>query len=370
MRKISLRALDAEIARYAHQRQPLPLEIQLLGGLQRIEYVFVDTVGHDIVLAGPAESWTVDKQGGFVGQLSHTPGLCLDDLIVALRADAAALQAGLSCSLDANPDGIVAYQQFIRSKPQPSVATTAEIKRRVGPYQVTLDRVPVDSHLAAVLVAADVSMKRLGMGLDDSPTKDVPSYLYLLQTSKKRVPMSMPRWWITTNYDSMTRDADNTAWAFRGAGVKTLTEENYISRTGESIPAGKTSKLAEQWSDSFTENYDAVAKSYPALRELQNAMDLVTVATILSQHQLLQRVGLTLTALLDEGMLQPGEMPVPKTTEPQVSYAKTTRSWIVTASGGVEVRAWDLVRAADIDSQPAKAARQNLAHSATRWWWD
>jgi hypothetical protein len=52
---------------------------------ERIEYVFAYPDSHDIVLAGPAEGWTVDDRGNVVGTNSGAAVLHLVDLIAALR---------------------------------------------------------------------------------------------------------------------------------------------------------------------------------------------------------------------------------------------------------------------------------------------
>ena len=49
LRKISLRRLDATLARHASQQKPLPSEILYLAGLERIEYVFAYPETHDVV---------------------------------------------------------------------------------------------------------------------------------------------------------------------------------------------------------------------------------------------------------------------------------------------------------------------------------
>src|SRR5262249_12501114 len=63
LRKISLRSMQTAINQCREQRLPLPDELQNLAGLTRVQFVFVYPDQRDIVLAGPAEGWTVDVQG-------------------------------------------------------------------------------------------------------------------------------------------------------------------------------------------------------------------------------------------------------------------------------------------------------------------
>ena len=73
IRKISLRKLEQELARLRTAKLPLSAEIEFLAGLQRIEFVFVDTEHQDIILAGPAEGWRADDNGFVVGKKGGRP---------------------------------------------------------------------------------------------------------------------------------------------------------------------------------------------------------------------------------------------------------------------------------------------------------
>ncbi len=59
IRKVSLRQLEAEIAKHAANQEPLGSDILYLAGLQRIQYVFAYPETRDIVVAGPAEGWVL-----------------------------------------------------------------------------------------------------------------------------------------------------------------------------------------------------------------------------------------------------------------------------------------------------------------------
>ena len=56
LRKISLVRLERACARFEGKKAAAPLDIQFLAGLQRIDYLFVDPDGKDLVIAGPAEA--------------------------------------------------------------------------------------------------------------------------------------------------------------------------------------------------------------------------------------------------------------------------------------------------------------------------
>jgi len=64
----------------------------------------------------------------------------------------------------------------------------------------------------------------------------------------------------------------------------------------------------------------------------------------------------------------------PKTIPAHCSFIKGTSGWIVTASGGVEVNAWQIVsEASRVDptllAKRAPSTKLTTA-SADQWWWD
>ena len=114
LRGVSLRHIEAEIAKCLKNNRPLPADIRYLAGLQRVEYVFVYPERNDIVLAGPAEGWQLDELGNAVGLTTNRPVVLLDDLVVALRTAAASRLEPISCSIDPSAEGMQRLQQVLR----------------------------------------------------------------------------------------------------------------------------------------------------------------------------------------------------------------------------------------------------------------
>ena len=86
---------------------------------QRVEYVFAYPDDSDIVLAGPAEGWTVDDAGNVVGEKSAGAVLQLIDLIAALRTTDELLAGELiSCSIDPTPAGLQRFARVMRGAGQ------------------------------------------------------------------------------------------------------------------------------------------------------------------------------------------------------------------------------------------------------------
>ena len=131
LRFVSLKHVEAEIARHRDALQPLPDAVTYLAGLQRVQYVLVYPEQNDIVLAGPAEGWRIDSLGNTVGATSGRPVLLLDDLMVALRTATTSERTGISCSIDPTDEGVQRAQRV----PRPFAAGTApgnELSARPG----------------------------------------------------------------------------------------------------------------------------------------------------------------------------------------------------------------------------------------------
>ena len=67
LRMISLKKIQALVLDAVRNQTSLPEEVLYLGGLTRVEYVFVYPERQDIVIAGPSEPWQVGPAGSVVG---------------------------------------------------------------------------------------------------------------------------------------------------------------------------------------------------------------------------------------------------------------------------------------------------------------
>ena len=210
LRKVSLRRVEALAEACIKNGKPLPDEIKLLGGLQRIEYVLVYPEQRDIVLAGPGEGWKVDKRGNIVGATTGWPVMLLDDLIVALRTARQAAQGGITCSIDPTAEGrarLQAYVNTLRTMGDPQTIK-ANIEQSLGPEQITFTNVPTTSHFARVLLAADYQMKRLAMEFDPAPIRGLPGFMHMIGAGPRGMSNMMPRWWLEPRYEGVFRDAE------------------------------------------------------------------------------------------------------------------------------------------------------------------
>jgi hypothetical protein len=375
LRMVSLSKLQAEIASAVVEQRRLSDEVLYLAGLQRVEYVFVYPESSDIVLAGPAEPWMVREDANVVGKNSGRPVLRLEDLLVALRSTEAAREEAISVSIDPTPEGELRLQQLLKqvrtvSGVDPS-GWEASMKEAFGPQKVSLTAVPKDSRMAQVLVAADYQMKRLAMHLEPSPIKGLVSYMDMVRDAG--APQGVqPRWWISCDYDSIRHSADFLAWKIDGLGIKTMTEDHWITENGGRQGTGKANKFAQRWADLFTSKFEQLCSISPEFGDLRNTMDLNVVAAIIASHELQRVAGCQLSLLMgaDSSNLTTPQWQVPQWLHPQCSFVRGRAGWTISASGGVEINPWRLVSQRRVEDDSLQSPRQQAGMGAHQWWWD
>jgi len=340
LRAVSLKQIEAAIAKSASEGQPLPDEIKYLAGLQRVEYVLVYPELNDIVLAGPAEGWRIDALGSVVGATTSRPVVLLDDLMIALRSRETSRLDAISCSIDPTPEGIKRVRSVLGRMRTFGNRRPDErpIEKALGPQIITVTGVPETSHFAQVMVAADFRMKRLAMNFQQSPVDEMPSFMHLISSSRRTTKNMTPRWWLVTNYQPLARDAKGLAWQLRGQGVKCLTEEDYFNTEGKREKSVKAGHLAQQWAQNMTDRYDELAEHDSTFGQLRNVMDLAVVAALIEKEQLLDQAGLEIPQLLEQS--EPLDYDIPKFVNAKASFIRQRGNWVVSASGGVELLPW------------------------------
>ncbi len=370
MRMISLKQLQAAMVDAAATGKPLPEEILLLGGLTRVQYVMAYPDQQDIVIAGPSENWTIGKNGSIVGIESGRTIVYLDDLLVAFQTADSARTNAISCSIDPTPEGtqrLTALLDGIRLGPGVNpVSFEPAMRKAFGPQKVTLAGLPVSSHMARVIFAADYHMKRYGMNLAEAPVKGLPSYIDMIRNKSVKAPQS--RWWMACDYQAIERSDDNLAWKLNGRGIKTLTEQEVIQKDGSVKQTGKTEPMAQKWAELFSDKLDELAIHEPVFGELRNVMDVCVIAALVQSRSLDEIAHCDLSVLRgQQKTVTLSELPAPSELDPQCSFLKTASGWVVTASGGVMVDSWSVV-SKTADNQELKTVRDRAKTSKNGIW--
>lgn len=375
LRVVSLVGLQKEIESAVAEKRAVSEYARFMAGLQRVEYVFVDDEKNDILLAGPAEAWTVRDDASVVGVKSGRPVLQLEDLLVALSTVEDSRKAAISVSIDPTPEGAARLQKLLRTVRvgagfNPS-AIEPSMKQAFGAQQVSLTTVDTSSRMAATLVAADYNMKRLAMDIDESPVRGLPSYMDMI----RNVPgatKTQQRWWLDCKYDSIRHSADHKAWKLDGLGVKAMTEDEHVDSAGNRTRAGKSSPIAQRWADNFTGKFDELCQHNASFGDLRNVMDLNVVATVISAHQLESLAGCDLGGLRGESFdIKMPTWQTPKTVSPECSFVKGSAGWVVSASGGVSINPWKVVATSAVEDEAvASVSTKAIAKRSSEWWWD
>ena len=368
MRMVSLKGLEAAVAEQHRKIAPLTDELRYLAGLQRIEYVFVYPELNDIVIAGPAEGWKVGERGDVIGKTTGRPVMLLDDLLVALRTAKAAADGGLTCSIDPTPEGLTRLQAFLsQGNAAANEATLTALQDSLGMQNITLRGMPPMTHFARVMVAADYRMKRFAMQFEDAPVQGMPSYLKMISGPSKNM---MPRWWLTTNYDSLLKDPNGLAWQIRGPGVKAMTEDNILAANGSVQPSGKSSPAAQKWADTMTAKYDELSAIVPIFGQLRNVMDMAVVGALIEKEGLCEKAGFEMPLLMNEREFGTDDFTTPRQVPSMASVVKKRGGFLISVSGGVEISSWQAIENVEESTELAEVHTKSTRGPMAKWWWN
>lgn len=356
----------------AKQAEADLVDMLLLGGLERISYVLVDPERKDIVLAGPADKGVIDGQGNVVAAASGRPLMRLEDLVIAMASIDRARDGGIRCSIDPTPDGIAKLRNFLAAQgtmgPDPNVVFRG-MEQAVGMQVVSVGGVPSDSRFAQVLVAADYKLKRIGMGLEPSGVREVPSYVSMVPAGA--TTSALPRFWLEPKYEPLVRDPDELAWKFPGRSMKCLSESDAFD--GKAVQRGNApaDALTAKWCERFSANYGELGAKHPVFRDLDNCVDLAVVAALIHGRQLDARAGIDLSILKDPAKLGLAKYAVPSKVQTVATGMKKGGRWVLTASGGVLIQPWEIASKSAESPDAAKPRLDSLAgRPDAGWWWD
>jgi len=382
LRKVSLTRLEKQVQlRQAAGLRPTEA-MEVLAGLQRIQYVLVYPQSGDLVLAGPAGDWNALASGAVVSTETGLPVMRLDDLVVLFRHMLAAPQARFGCLITPRQEGLAKIQQFVEEsnkrslRPGERKAWLEDLRAHLGRQDIEVYGLDPRTRAARVMVEADYRMKLVGMGLEPG-VPGVSSYLdaMTLAPGEPPPPVGVLRWWFTLDYDVVQASIDRQAFAIRGQGVKVLSENERLTAEGKRIHTGQSEDLNRQFARSFTKHFEALARKYPIYAELRNLAELALVGALLREEDLAGKVGWHLTCFGDPEAYPVQFAPAPKTVDSVVNHRVFHRTTVVAGvSGGVAFDPAPLVARYAMAPDDRLLATQRTAAAKPlprdAWWWD
>lgn len=389
LRKVSLTRLEKQIQLLQAAGSPIPEEMQVLAGLQRIQYVFVYPDSGDLVLAGPAGDWFTGPEGNVIGRDTGRPPVRLDDLLVVFRHILGNPDAKFGCLITPRQEGLARVQAYLQ-QPAPKFTSmqdrqkwTAQIRRELGRQDIEVYGLDPRTRAAHVMIEADYRMKLVGMGLEEG-VPGVKSYLDSIQIPPggSPPPMSVLRWWFTLDYQAVSADKDHRAFSIEGPGVKVESENERLTAEGKRVHTGKSEDLNAQFAHSFTAHFEALAEKYPIYAELRNLCDLALLATLLREEKLPDRINWHLMLFGDPEAYPTLLGPAPKEVESVLNFRVINDAGgkkvhtVVGVSGGVAIRPTPYVTgdAIRLETGENLLKLHQKAEATPRqedaWWWD
>lgn len=383
LRKVSLSRLERAVQLRWARGEPPDEVMRHLAGIYRIQYVFIYPETGDVVIAGPAGGWHAGPAGIAVSDVSQTPVVLLDDLVVLLRQARQSMRP-FGCSINPRQERLAEAQQFLEEssrralRPGERNRWLEELRQLVGQQDIEVFGIEPTSHAARVLVEADYRMKLVGIGLEES-VLGVPSYLDIVAAQGGVGQMTILRWWFAMNYDAVRANEDRTAFALDGPAVRVMSENEMLAERGQRVATGRSDEASSRFASAFTAHFDALAQKYPVYGELRNVFDLALVARLLEVERLVDRGGWYVSHFDDPQAYQVAQDVVPRTVE-SVSNARVIdgRKIVAVVSGGVwaDPAQWVSQKAIRRDSGEellrayTYGAPQDKQLSDDRWWWD
>ena len=336
-----------------------------------------------MVIAGPAEGWTVGADGATVGAKSGLPTLQLADLAVALRAYPSEGKPTdmIGCSIDPTQDGLAALQSFLQGERTPDVSDSRQldlyadgIYNALGLQEVKFWGVSPKTHFAATLVAADYRMKLIGIGLEPAPVK-MTTYI------EKSNPTGMAqnalvRWFFQPDYRCVVKAEDSLAIALRGDGVNLVGEDELVTADGKRVSNLRSNRATKLYAKSFTSQFSKIAKIIPVYASLRNLIDMSVVAAWLQKEDIYGKTGWKADFFVSEESYPLEIAPAIEKAEPAVNIVAHDKGTVsFPTGGGVMIEPVAALSAdnleTDKDGEVAKSrASVGQAIPEGVWWWD
>jgi hypothetical protein len=381
LRKVSLNRLEKAVAERIAEKQRPTVDMAVMAGLTRIEYVFFYPESGDIVLAGPAEGFGRDSVGRFVGIESRQPCLLLEDVVVALRAfgPTSKKSTTIGVSIDPTQEGLQRMQQTLKQITRWSVdeipMIVGRLQQSLGLNEVKITGIPAGTHFAHVLTEADYRMKLIGIGLEQVP---VPMQNYISRISASGASSNaLIRWFFVPNYEAIAVSEDRNAMHLVGSGVKLIGEDERVDSAGNRKVSGRAANPASRgFTTEFTKKFTQIAAAHPVYGQLRNLVDLSIAAAYIQDQDMYKKSGWDLGVFGNEDSFPVEVLPAPRQVDTAINAVIKGSRLITPIGGGVQIQARQSLKAENVKQDDkgnvanARAATGVEKVAADQWWWD
>jgi hypothetical protein len=293
---ISLPRLFAEAKKHLDAGEPLPDRIRYLGGLVKLQYIFVFPEEGDLVIAGPAEPFSSKAAYRPLGEKTGRPVLHLDDLVVALRACGPGTKAGrIGCDIEVTQEIVDRCSAKLRElMPKAQEIGARKVADQVadagGSQALKYYGVGPATRFAVVCAEADYKLKELALGLVKSPVSKVRPYNDMLTKPERHHRFSLD-----THYEALVVSADGNAFELRGPSLKI--NSGLLQRLG--AQAGEMSDAARRFMDGCNRHFDDMSRALLSWSDLANLSDLTVLAALIAKDELHTRARWDLSWVVD-----------------------------------------------------------------------
>jgi hypothetical protein len=286
---ISLPRLFEEAKALVEKGEPLPDRSKYLGGMVKLQYVFIYPEENDLVIAGPCEPFDVGNGFRPLGTVTGRPVLHLDDLVTALRVSGPQKDpVRIGCDIEVDPaiakrcsDKIKELRKVVASGKLSARDASEQIAEAGGKQPIVYYTLSDKSRFAYVCAEADYLLKHLALGLVKSPVKRVRSYN---QLSKK--PGKAHRFSLETLYEAIVQSEDGNAFELKGPSLEVKT--GLLQRLG--AQSGSAEEPATRFVDACNRNFAKLALHIESWSDLANLADLTVLAALIGKDSLHSRV--------------------------------------------------------------------------------
>jgi hypothetical protein len=330
---VSLPRLLAEVRRKLEAGEKLADAERYVGGIVKLQYVFVYPDDADLVIAGRAEPIDATFPGRAVGARTGRPVLQLDDLVTALRTCGPGRAAtDFGCTIELTREvqerilgALQERKAALQTEPRRAREAADAMAQAGGLQPIRFFNLDPQTRFAFVCLEADYLLKRHALGLDPSPVPEARSHLARMT---QPTPMAH-RFWFETDYEPLRVAAEGLAYEIRGRSLQIRTRRKF----DEAAP-DEADPTAREYAAQTTRSFERLAEHLPAWADLANCSDLGLLAALIGTDGLARKVGWDLDWVLKDYPV--AKVPVPASAQTLVNTKVSSRT-VLFAGGGVKL---------------------------------